>query len=71
MAMPQRGIANPMRLLRLPVRDRDDDLASRTPGLDVGQRISVFKREDLIHDWTDHAGSDQGRISLSCCPAHA
>src|SRR5207248_373714 len=31
------------------------------PDLDIGQRIpGLLKRKDLIHDWTDHTGFNQG-----------
>ena len=58
----RRGIATQAASLRDLLFHCNDDLALCAPGLDVGQRISgLLKREDLIHDRTDHAGFDQGR----------
>jgi hypothetical protein len=47
----------------------DDDLALRTPSLNVGQGIrGLLKRENLVNDRVDYAGFDQGSDLVQLLP---
>jgi hypothetical protein len=49
--------------------DRDDDLALRMPGFDIGQRLpGLPERKHLVDEWPDDARFDQGRDLTQLLP---
>src|SRR5579871_6155725 len=59
-------------VLKVLICDRDDDLALRASGFDIGQRVpGLLKREHLVDDRPDDTQFDQGGNLTQLLPLRA